>query len=174
MIRTTFALGIAVGDEPPTEALILRAGVNETAKGPVIFDDEAAKSVMAAFARDGVDLPIDLEHEMLDPATRRARRDACNALGWFGLEVRNGDLWMTNIRWNEEGRDRLLTRKQRYFSPAIMHPEDSDRALQIVNVALTALPATYDAQPLIAANRMHTPVNARTRALARELLRKRT
>ncbi len=146
-------IDLGAGDTPPTEFLILKAGVNETSKGPVIFDAAAAEAVMAAYTRDGVDLPIDLNHEMLD-GTARFRRDAGDALGWFNLEVRNGDLWMTNIRWTPEGKDRLLSRKQRYFSPAVMHPPGADNAVKLVNVALVAMPATYDARPLIAASRI--------------------
>ncbi len=166
----TFARAIELGegDTLPTEFLVLHAGVNETSKGPIVFDDEAARNVMAEYARGGVDLPIDLNHEMLDAQTMRLRRDAGDALGWFNLELRGKDLWMTNIRWNAEGRERLLSRKQRYFSPAVSHLKDSDRAEELVNVALVARPATYDARPLIAASRSaRVPINEKTRALAR-------
>lgn len=142
------------GDNLPTEFLLLKAGVNETSKGPIIFDDEAARLVMAEYQRSGVDLAIDLNHEMLDATTMRMRRDAGDALGWFNIEMRGKDLWMVNIRWNPEGRERLLSRKQRYFSPAVAHLKDSDRAIELVNVALVARPATYDAAPLIAASRV--------------------
>ena len=173
MFRTfSRVIELGEGDALPTEFLILKAGVNETSKGPVIFDAAAATSVMAEYARGGVDLPIDLHHEMLDEKIMRMRRDAGDALGWFNLEVRGGDLWMTNIRWNPEGRERLLARKQRYFSPAVSHLQNSDRAVELLNVALVARPATYDARPLIAASRA-CGLNDATQKLAREFLKER-
>ena len=64
------ALSIAQPASPPTEFRIFKAGANETSKGTFIFDATAAKSVMAAFVRQGVDLPIDLDHMSLsDPAS---------------------------------------------------------------------------------------------------------
>jgi len=172
MLRT-FAreIDIGEGDTLPTEFCLLKHGVNETSKGSILFDDAAASSVMSEYARGGVELPIDLNHEMLDPQTMRVRRDAGDALGWFKLELRGKDLWMTNIRWNDEGRERLLKRKQRYFSPAVMHLENA-QAVELINVALVARPATYNTRPLIAASRSSVPVNETTRARARALATK--
>ena len=132
----------------PKEILLFRAGWNDTEKGQFLFDDEAAALVLGAQAQHNVDRMIDLEHLSLDETATNYDPDA---RGWFRLEVRNGDLWATNIVWNPDGVDRLTNRKQRYFSPAFTTDSDG-RITKIVNVALTALPATHDAAPLIAAS----------------------
>jgi len=168
------------GEALPTEFRIFRAGANPTSKGVAVFDAAAAGSVMAAWARDGVDLMIDLNHDSLE-ADARAREDASDARGWFGLEVRNGELWAVNVRWTPDGARRLSERTQRYISPAFKYEEgeDGDHVLEIFNVGLVAMPATYNAQALIAAARLrtHTPratlsVSAESRARIDRLIAK--
>lgn len=137
-----------LSDEPPEEFRIFRAGVNDSTKGPVLFDEQAAASVMAAWKKWGVDLMIDLEHQALD-ADERARADAPDARGWFRLEVREGELWAVGVRWTPDGARRLREKTQRYISPAF-HVDDDDRVTELVNVALVAMPATHHAAPLVA------------------------
>lgn len=159
----------ALADDLPSEFRIFTAGVNPSSKGDHIFDARAAESVMAWYRREGVDMMIDLEHHALD-ASAAARADAADARGWFQLELRQGELWAVNVRWTPDGMRRLAERTQRYTSPAFM-VDESGRITRLLNVALVSMPATFDAQPLIAASR----VSHRTRAIAyeaRELLSK--
>lgn len=148
------SLGIAITVGPdgqlPTEARIFKAGWNETEKGPYLFDDKAAELVMAHQASMGsVDRMIDLEHLSLDEQGPNYDPDA---RGWCRLAVRNGELWLVGITWTPDGSERLTSRKQRYLSPAFPPPDEDGRVTAIVNIALTALPATHDAPALIAAN----------------------
>ncbi len=145
--------------DPPSEFLIFKAGVNETSKGAYVFDEAAAASVMAAYSRDGVDLMIDLDHESLE--RQAVRPDSRDARGWFKLALRNGELWAVDVRWTPDGARRLAERTQRYVSPAFATDEEG-RPAYLLNVAICAMPATFDAQPLIAA----TKISARTRAIA--------
>jgi phage I-like protein len=140
--------------EPPTEFRIFKRGVNETTKGPVVFDDAAAASVMAAYTAQGVDLMIDLAHQSLDDSAE-AREDAGDARGWFRLALRNGELWAVDVKWTPDGERRLRERTQRYVSPCVYTDKD-DRAVEIVNVALCAMPATIGARPLVAASKSFT------------------
>lgn len=139
------------GDALPTEFRIFAAGVNETSKGPSLFDAEAAKAVMAAYEKHGVDLMIDLNHDSLGDA-RMTRADAEDARGWFKLELRNGELWAVDVKWTDDGAERLRSKKQRYISPAFFQDEKSGRVEEIVNVAICAMPATHGAAPLVAAS----------------------
>lgn len=151
-MRTLATLSIAVdlGDAPPTEFCIFKAGANETSKGTFIFDAAAAASVMAAYRQRGTDVMIDLNHESLGPALRE---DSGDARGWLNLEVRaDGSLWAVNVRWTPDGAQRLAEKKQRYISPAFDHTKDG-QVLEIVNVAICAMPATYNAPALVAASR---------------------
>ena len=146
-------------DNLPTEFRVFKAGDNESSKGTVVFDDAAAAAVMSAYRQWGVDLMIDLEHDSLSNECRTARSDAADALGWFGLEVRVGELWAVNVRWNDGGRERLLSKRQRYISPAFQVDEDS-RVVEVLNVALVSMPATFGAIPLVAASRATNPADA--------------
>lgn len=142
---------IALSATPPTEFRLFVAGWNETTKGSFLFDDEAATAVMAAYAEHGVDLAIDLEHQALEPGAS-ADPTARDARGWFGLEVRNGELFAINVKWTDDGAARLTEKRQRYISPAFETEPETNRVLKIINAALTAIPATHQTPALIAAS----------------------
>lgn len=138
-------------DVLPSEFRLFVAGWNASEKGDFLFDEQAAASVMEAYARWGVELAIDLEHQMMlegaptDPDARDAR-------GWFELELReDGSLWAVNVRWTEDGAARLTQKRQRYISPAFTFDSETRRVEQIVNAALTSIPATHGAPALLAA-----------------------
>lgn len=139
------------GDTLPTEFLIFSAGQNDSTKGPCLFDGIAARSVMSAYTKQGVDIMIDLEHLATKPSAPNYDPDA---RGWCKLELRaDGSLWAVDVHWNADGAARLREKKQRYISPAFW-TDENDRVVELVNVSLTALPATYEARPLVAANRL--------------------
>lgn len=147
---STIALAFE-GDALPTEFRLFVKGWNFTENGKFLFDDVAAKSVMASYAAWGIDLAIDLEHQMLadgaaaDPTARDAR-------GWCKLEVRAGELWACDVRWTADGAARLTNKTQRYVSPAFDADPKSRRVLKMINVAITALPATHKTPALVAAS----------------------
>ena len=138
----------------PSEFRIWKSGLNPTRNGyEVLFDDKAAADVMAAFEQHGVDLMLDLEHLSLD---QESRSYDPNARGWAQLEVRrdaNGgpELWAVNVKWTPDGERRLSERTQRYVSPAFTVDKEN-RATQIVNIALVAMPATDNIPALVAAS----------------------
>jgi len=140
----------ASADAPlPTEFRLFKAGVNESTKGPTLFDAAAAAAVLAAFERGGVDLMIDLAHDSLSEGARVARDDADDARGWFRLAVRDGELWAVDVTWTPDGERRLRARTQRYVSPAFV-VDDAGRVVEVINCALCSMPATLDAVPLVA------------------------
>ncbi len=148
----------------PTEFRIFRAGVNESTKGSVTFDAKAAKAVMAAWKDYGNDLPVDYGHAMVqglavDPAL------AGKAAGWFDLEVRDGELWAVNVRWTDAAATALEAKEYRYFSPAF-YTDEEGRVIEIVNVALTNLPATKDLDALVAASREARDCRTRSTGLS--------
>lgn len=146
----TLATAIDVA-ELPSEFRIFSAGVNESTKGPTLFDATAAALAMSAYQRWGVDLMIDLEHAAFEPDARALRDNATDAMGWFNLELRGGELWAVNVRWTDAGAERVRSRRQRYISPAFRETKQG-RVRELLNVALVSMPATLNAQPLIAAS----------------------
>lgn len=149
----TRAIALAIGNQGnlPTEFRLFAAGWNDTEIGRFLFDETAAASVMAAYEAWGVDLAIDLEHQMLsegiavDPTAKDAR-------GWFKLAMRNGELWAVDVKWAPDGAERLTGKRQRYISPAFEVDRETQRVSKIYNVAITAMPATHHTPALVAAS----------------------
>lgn len=111
----------------------------------------AAASVLSRYRTHGVDLMLDRNHDSIDPNALVARADAADAQAWFGLEVIDGELWAVNVRWTPEGEGRVRSRKQRFVSPTF-RVDKRGRVVAVVNAALVGMPATHEAQPLIAAS----------------------
>ena len=148
--RVAVLLEAVQGGEPPTEFMLFANGVTETSKGPILFDEKAALSVMQAFEDHGLDLlPFDIGHGMLNPF---AGSDAHKAAGWFKPEVRADGLYAAGIEWTESGEKSLRAREFRYFSPALLRDGESGRIKELINVALTNIPATRRQKPLVADN----------------------
>ena len=136
-------------DGLPVAFRLFKRGENETSKGVFLFDDEAARSVMADAASRGIDYAIDLEHLSLDQDSPSYDPDA---RGWFSLEIRGGELWAANVRWTPDGARRLTEKTQRFISPTFPRTPDN-RVTEILNIALVATPATHGTPALVAATR---------------------
>jgi hypothetical protein len=148
------AIDVAEGEPLPTTFLIFKHGINETSKGDFLFDEQAAKEVLAQFELEGVELIVDREHDSLSEEARAARSDASDALAHYTLKLAaDGSLWADNIVWNQEGESDLRAKKRRYTSPAFNYDVETRRISQLLNVALVSMPATYGNAPLIAARR---------------------
>jgi len=148
---------IPLGEEGklPTEFLILRGGLNEykiseSEKGTILFDDVAARDVMAAYAKHGMPVAIDLQHDSINPEAIAHRADAADARGWCDIEMRGVDLWACSVTWTSDGKERLLARKQRFISPVVFTDRVTFRAKDIFNLALVAQPALHNQAPLVA------------------------
>lgn len=137
--------------DPPREFRIFAAGENTALKAPYtfLFDEVAAKSVMDAFARQTRGfLHFDYEHG----ATLGDGGPKPSAGRWVP-EIRDGELWATNIQWTPRAAEMIAAREYELFSPWFTHEEDPPhRVLTILNCALTNTPALENAMPLIAAS----------------------
>ena len=145
--RATLRLVDLTGD-PPGEVLLFRAGVNKSYKGLLLFDEEAARRVLADFEAHGAELFFDYEHSSLYSLIKGSGE----AAAWFRPEVREGALWAVDVRWTEEAAEKVRARKYRYISPAVDYELDSNRITRLINVALTNLPASHGLPPLMAAS----------------------
>lgn len=133
---------------PPREFRIFPAGEVDTRKGKYLFDEKAAGNVMSAFAGWGLDqLSLDYEHSAMSGGTRDG---AAPAAGWFTPAVRNGELWATNVEWTPTAMGYLKERAYRFISPAFTTEAKGNRVLELMNVALTNLPATRRMEPIVA------------------------
>lgn len=169
--RVTFT-ALQEGEALPTEFRIFAAGLNGASHDPALFDEEAARAVMADYAAHGVDLIVDLEHDSL--AEQAVRSDMRDARAYFKLELRNGELWAVDVRWTPDGERRLREKTQRYISPAFLRDEKTGRVESLLNVGLVAMPATHGAPALVAASKRallsEGSFEARREAIAAALL----
>lgn len=143
------------GESLPTEFLLFAKGTNPSVTGPALWNQAAANAVMQLVKERGrVDYMIDLEHRSLDKKAVALTKDATDAMGWFNVALKDGDLWAVNVRWTPEGEERLRAKKQRYTSPAFYWlDEEGGEVGELVNAALCSMPATNDQQALVAASR---------------------
>ena len=139
-------LSVDLGAGALTEFRLFKVGENRTANGTYLFDEQSAQSVMAAYTEHGVDCMIDLEHLSLGGRITWATR-------WDGARsnCETESCGRLNVKWTAAGQKRLTERSQRYVSPAFDVDADG-KVLRMINIALTALPATYATQALIAAH----------------------
>jgi phage I-like protein len=136
---------------PPTEFRIFPAGPFETEKGLFTFDAEAQATVMESYSRRQVDLTMDYEHQALHEPPIEA---PASCKSWVP-QIRNGELWATECKWTDRAYGYLLAGEYRYFSPAFSHDDDG-RIKEVLNIALTNIPAMRGIAPLVAASRRET------------------
>lgn len=160
LTRTQLVVALALeGDALPTEFRLFVSGWNDTENGRFLFDSSAAEAVMSAYGAHEVDRMIDLEHLSLDAESANFDPDA---RGWCKLEVReDGSLWAVGVTWTPDGESRLRDKRQRYVSPAFEVEAKSNRITKIINIALTALPATHGTPELVAARAKTKPCTDR-------------
>lgn len=129
-----------------TEVRLFKFGENPTEKGTFLLTKADAAACVAAWKARGTDLSWDYEH-----AVTEIQAHGAPAAAWCGLEVRNDGLWAVNIRWTSKARAHLEAKEYRYFSPFFEHDEKG-HVLNVINVALTNIPATHGISPLVAAS----------------------
>ncbi len=74
--------GAASGDGAPSSVLIAPWGEVNSANGTFVLDEEAARSVLTAFAAQGTEVPIDYEHQSLG-GTYASPTGQAPAAGWI-------------------------------------------------------------------------------------------
>ncbi|MGK3995106.1 phage protease [Sorangium sp. So ce1024] len=140
-----------VNGQAPREIRLFRRGENPSTKGSFIFDDVAARQVMSAYERMGRKWIIaDYDHGSLQRNPVDPSKSARSA-GKAALELRDGELWATNIQWTPAAKASIEAGEWPSVSPAFAHGEDR-RPVWVMNFGLTGNPALHSPAELIAAN----------------------
>lgn len=150
------------GEGVPSEFRIFpmgtfKAGWNDGSERSYLFDELAAAAVLEQAAKRGTDLFVDYEHASLGADEAQDPAEAGKAAAWFKLELRADGLWAVDVRWTPDAAEKVRNREYRYLSPAFRVDRESSRPVRLFNVALTNLPATYQAEPLIEASMREQP-----------------
>jgi phage I-like protein len=110
---------------------------------PFEVDPASLEEMVRAFGERGTDLVVDYEHQSLKGVQ-------APAAGWIkGLEARLDGLW-ARVEWTSQAQEYLSRREYRYFSPVLRLDPESRRPLELLNVALTNVPAMKGCTPLVA------------------------
>ena len=164
--------GTGAEKKAPTEFRLLKAGENTVTKiqldgsllkTTILFDEAAAKAVMAAKQVRTVRPAIDYGHEELSAAVREKYKEAA---GSFDFEVRDGDLWAVTTTWTEDAATLIVEGKKLYFSP-VLGLDAEGRVTDVLLGALTNFPAIDQIPALMAASVV--AVDRRTAAFSAEL-----
>lgn len=154
------------GSAPEWVTVFPRVGRVETRDGRAF--QVSAETLMAAFAEDGVAIPVDVNH-----ATDAAGLfgGPAPAVGW-GVQLRaEGGGLQLKVDWLAEGRALLAARQYLYTSPSFY--QDKNRATRLKALALVTSPALAR-QPALAraarlasssASQEQPPMNAIAQAL---------
>jgi hypothetical protein len=140
-----------VDGQAPREIRLFRRGENPSTKGSFLFDDTAAQKVMSAYERMGRRWVIaDYDHGSLQRNPVDPSRSARSA-GKASLELRDGELWATNIQWTPSAKASIEAGEWPSVSPAFAHGEDR-RPTWLMNFGLTGNPALHAPAELVAAS----------------------
>lgn len=145
----------AIEGKAPSEFRVFSYGVNTSDKGDFLFDEQAAKSVMAAFSKKGSALTADYEHQAFNSATNG--QPAPNSIKAWTPSIRlnaegKPELWATDVKWTPRASAYIESGEYNHFSPAFEADPKTMRIERIVNLALTNIPALDQQEPLIAAS----------------------
>ena len=140
-----------LGKSAPREVRLFVFGRNETTKGAFTLSKADAEAVVAEFGKQGHALTWDYDHATFTSADPQHRV----AAGSCRLAVRDDGLWAVDIEWTDDARRDIEAGKWVFCSPAIVF--DGQRRIKAIrNVALTNIPATHNAAPLLLSSRENT------------------
>lgn len=140
--------------EVPREILVAPWGEVASANGTFVFDDEAARLTIEAFAAHGTDVPVDYEHQTLGGKYASPTGQA-PAAGWIRwLTVRRPDEsdapgLYAGVEWTEPAAAQIASRQYRYLSPVAIVRKSDGRMAALHSAALTNKPAIAGMRPIV-------------------------
>lgn len=130
---------------PPEWIKVTPRGTTDTRDGRrYSFNPEA---LAARFKSDGVDVPVDLDHEI---ALRATKGERVYALGYATAMEARPDGTYARIKWLDGGKTALAAGTHRYVSPSFPH-DAGGNARWLHSISLVAAPALPNMPALAAA-----------------------
>jgi len=139
--QTAKALILKAEGHVPTEILLLPFGEVKTSEGNYFVDEEAAALILSIFREIGNDIVIDYEHQTLKDVE-------APAAGWIKDLYVGEDGIYGRVEWTERAKNYIANKEYRYLSPVVWVNKEG-RAVFLQCVALTNLPATFNAKPIV-------------------------
>ena len=142
-----------LGSQAPREVRLFKWGKNKTTKGEFFLTKESAAACLAEYSEQGHALTWDYDHATFTSADPQHRV----AAGSCRLAARDDGLWAVDIAWTADAKRDIEAGKWVFASPALKF-NDRRVITGIRNIALTNIPATHDAAPLLLSAR-NAPMN---------------
>ena len=136
----------AVGKPAPSEVLLFVWGPNPTTKGTFQLTRESAAAAIRLYEEQGHALTFDYDHATLEPYTPPSERKSAGACH---LAITDAGLAAVNCQWTPAAKQGIETGEWVFISPAIVFDAKSKTITGVRNIALTNLPATHGARPLL-------------------------
>jgi len=124
--------------QPPKAIMLVPPGNHIEGRDGRTWNNTTPAKIIQHFEANGLDIPVDIEHAT---HLKAPQGNPAPAVGWCnGLEARSdGSVW-GNIEWNDAGRDMVLNRQYRYYSPVFVVASKSMEIAGIASIALTNKP----------------------------------
>lgn len=142
----TAALAMSEDGKAPLAFRIFPKGKFNTTKGDFLFDGESAKQCLSSWEDYGNDLMVDYDHRAI---SKDGPPENSKAAGWFKPEVRDGELWAGDVTWTPAASAAIEAKEWRYVSGYFAFEPKTGRIVELLNVALTNMPATKNQEPLV-------------------------
>lgn len=139
----------------PTEVRIFPFGEIQTSKGTLRFTKKSADLVKKQWETLRRSFGFDYAHDTFDSKKPGAEKIAA---GWSELTIKPDGLYATKIEWTPDAAKKIANKEFRYLSPACA--DQNGEIVAVYNCALTNLPATYDAKPLVLSAPSHLPARS--------------
>jgi len=150
-----------VGDGVKTVRLAGWGSVEST-RGTFIVDDEAARETITAFDGHGAEVPIDIEHSVLNESLPPEQR---GAIGWVTkIFSESGKGLFALVKWSDKGKGLIRSGAFQYLSPVFVIRKADRRVIALHSAAVTTKPAMVRAELLAASQN----ANAETTAAVNE------
>ena len=136
--KNRVCINAALVPTAPSCIELIPAGADVVGRDGRSWKNADPAAIVQAFATNGADLPIDIEHSSEHKAPKG---DPAPAVGWIkSLEVRDGgSIWGT-VEWTEQGERTINSREYRYISPVFTYEKTTNRIAKLVSVGLTNHP----------------------------------
>lgn len=134
--------------KPPTEFMVFPFGPIETTKGTFNFSKELCEELLNERAEHAARVNIDYDHLALNPQNAGDGK----AAGFCDLRARDDGLWAVNVEWTPTARKMLEDGEYRYISPAFNADRKTGDIFELINIAITNIPATKNIRELVAAS----------------------
>lgn len=127
----------AEGDAAPAWVQLVPAGPDVIGRDGRRWSLPDPAVVVAAFAANGAEMPIDIEHAT---QLKGGRGEPAPAVGWIdAVEVRTGSIW-GRVAWCAEGAAAVATRAYRYLSPVFRFDPPTGAIRSLISAGLTNNP----------------------------------